>query len=144
VIATVPLENRWYPVLRRYLSQLGGRIKGLGGETGHGAGHGLGHGHEPSDHDHDEHGFGEHERHEEKRISYEGKVSGLIFDRFGDFEGFWLDTEDGKRSFRSREKEIEELVREAWIRRIAILVIVEKEEREEPQSIVLLRPPVDL
>jgi hypothetical protein len=144
VIATVPLENRWYPVLRRYLSQLGGRIKGLGGETGHGAGHGLGHGHEPSDHDHDEHGFGEHERHKEKRISYEGKVSGLIFDRFGDFEGFWLDTEDGKRSFRSREKEIEELVREAWIRRIAILVIVEKEEREEPQSIVLLRPPVDL
>jgi hypothetical protein len=147
VIATVPLENRWYPVLRRYLSQLGGRIKGLGGETGHGAGHpghGSGHGHEPGEHEHGEHGFGEHERHEEKRIGYEGKVSGLIFDRFGDFEGFWLDTEDGKRSFRSREKEIEELVREAWIDRIAILVIVEKDERDEPQSIVLLRPPTSL
>lgn len=115
VIATVPVENRWYPVLHRYLSQLGARVVGLGGKPG-----------------------------DEERISYEGKVSGLRFDRFGDFEGFWLDTEDGQRTFRSREKEVEKLVRDAWARRIAILVIVEVEDRKEPQSIVLLRHPVDL
>ena len=63
------------------------------------------------DHDHDDQRH--HERAEE-RIGCEGKVTGLIFDRFGDFEGFWLDTEDGRRHFRSREKEVEELMRTAW------------------------------
>ena len=125
VIATVPVENRWYPVLQRYISQLGARVVGLCGKPGGGPGHG----HAP--------------RPGEKRIGYEGKISGLRFDRFGDFEGFWLDTEDGKRTFRSREKEVEKLVSDAWARRIAVLVIVESEDRNEPQSIVLLRPPAD-
>lgn len=120
VVAKIPLENRWYPVFQRYISQLGGRVTALGGKPPGG---------EP--------GPGE------KRIAYEGKISGILFDRFGDFEGFWLDTEDGKRRFRSREKEIEELVRAAWAKRIPILVIVEKEDRDKPQTIVLLRPPVD-
>ena len=124
VIATVPVENRWYPVLQRYISQLGARVVGLCGKPGGGPGHG----HAP--------------RPGEKRIGYEGKISGLRFDRFGDFEGFWLDTEDGKRTFRSREKEVEKLVSDAWARRIAVLVIVESEDRNEPQSIVL-RPPAD-
>jgi L-Lysine epsilon oxidase N-terminal/L-lysine epsilon oxidase C-terminal domain len=121
VIATVPLENRWYPVLQRYLSQVDHRIISLGGKPGPG--------HHPPG---------------EERVCYEGKVSGLRFDRFGDFEGFSLDTEDGERTFRSREKEVEKLVREAWAGRIPILVIVEKDNRKEPQSIVLLRPPADL
>jgi len=71
-------------------------------------------------------------------------VCGLIFDRFGDFEGFWLDTEDGRRHFRSREKEVEELVRAVWSKRIPILVVVDNEDRMEPRRIVLLRPPADL
>jgi hypothetical protein len=124
VAGRIPLENRWYPVFQRYIQQLGGRVTGLGGGRPH-----------PHPHPEPPHG--------EERIGYEGKVSGVLFDRFGDFEGFWLDTEDGKRRFRSREKEIEELVREAWERRIPILVIAEKEERQEPQTIVLLRPPAD-
>jgi hypothetical protein len=128
IIATIPHENRWYPVIHRYLQQVTGKVTGLGGGQGEGGGH---------RHEH------EHERREEHR-RFEGKIAGLCYDRFGDFEGFWLDTEDGKRSFRSREKEVEELVREAWIRRIAIVVIVEKEDGDEPQSLVLLRPPADL
>jgi len=122
VAATIPPENRWYPVFQRYISQLGGRVKALGGEPDHGG--------EPG--------------RVERRFEYEGKVSGLLFDRFGDFEGFWLDTEEGKRRFHSREKHIEELVRAAWARRVPILVIVAKEDREKPQTIVLLRPPVEL
>jgi hypothetical protein len=113
VIGTIPLENRWYPVIQRYLSQVAGRVKAFGGE-----------------------GDGR-----EERTRFEGKVAGICFDRFGDFKGFWLDTEDGKRSFRSREKAVEELVREAWAERIAIIVIVEREDSHEPLSIVLLRPP---
>src|SRR5271157_1374931 len=130
VIATIPLENRWYPVFHRYMSQLGDRIGALGGKPDGGKGEGPGRGHEP--------------RGAEDRIGYEGKVCDLSFDRFGDFEGFWLDTEDGKRCFRSREREVEELVRDAWARRIAIIVIVDKEDRDDPKSIVLLRPPAGL
>lgn len=125
VIAKVPLENRWYPVLQRYIKQLSGRVTALGGKV-------PGHGH---DHDHD---------HDKDKIGYEGKVCGLIFDRFGDFEGFWLDTEDGRHHFRSQEKEVEELVRAAWSKRIPILVVVDNEDQREPRRIVLLRPPADL
>ena len=45
------------------------------------------------------------------------------------------------RTLPSREKEIQELVRDVWARRIAILVIVEKDNQKEPESIVL---PADL
>jgi hypothetical protein len=127
VATKVPLENRWYPVLQRYIKQLTGRVTALGGKV--------------SDHDHDHH---HHHEPDEEPIGYEGKVSGLIFDRFGDFEGFWLDTEDGRRHFSSREKEVEELIRSVWSKRIPILVIVEKQDGEKLRRIVLLRPPADL
>ena len=39
-----------------------------------------------------------HERGEE-RIHFVGKIAAIVYDRFGDFEGFTLDTEDGARSF---------------------------------------------
>jgi hypothetical protein len=141
VFKSIPLENRWYPVFHRWISQLTGRVIGLGGKVpspgpGQGGGGqggpgqgGTGH---PGGHGH------------EGRITYEGKVSGLVFDRFGDFEGFWLDTEDGKRRFLTREKASEELVHTAWLNRIPILVIVEDDDRERPQTIVLLRPPAQI
>jgi hypothetical protein len=62
----------------------------------------------------------------------------------GDVTGCALETIGGRRRFRSREKEVEELVREAWADRIAILVIVDHEDRVEPRSLVFLRPPADL
>jgi hypothetical protein len=133
VLATVPIENRWYPVLQRYLSQLTARIGALGGPTDDGH-------HRPP---HPE-GDGDHEK-RERRTHYEGKIAGLCFDRFGDFEGFWLDTEDGKRRFLSREANVERLVHQAWADRIAILVTVESEEsaeHHELREVVLLRPPV--
>ena len=65
----------------------------------------------------------------------------MFFDRFGDFEGFVLDTEDGLRDFSSREREVEMLVSRAWRQRIAILVVTERHSEHEPRSIVLLRTP---
>ena len=61
----------------------------------------------------------------EERILFTGKIAGLIFDHFGDFEGFILDTEDGERRLFSREKEIEELAERAWRERLRITVCVE-------------------
>ncbi len=76
------------------------------------------------------------------REQFTGKVVGIIYDRFGDFEGFNLATESGhERSFRGREHEVEELVRRAWIERIVITVIVRRAEPEGPISIILRRAP---
>ena len=129
VIATIPHENRWFPVIQRYLRQVAGKVTGLGGH-GDDGGPGTGH-HEP----------GHHERHEEHR-RFEGKIAGLRYDRFGDFEGFTLRTEkDELRHFRTHERGIEVIVRRAWRERIAVLVITEEHEPNEPISIIFLRAP---
>jgi hypothetical protein len=74
--------------------------------------------------------------------AFTGKVVGIVYDRFGDFEGFFLLTEHGQeRQFRSREHEVEELVRAAWLERILISVIVEYGDPLHPVSIVLRRAP---
>ncbi len=121
VIGTIPHENRWCPVMQRYLSQVARRVEALGGGDSH-------------RHEH------EHRRREE-RARFEGKIDGICFDRFGDFDGFWLRTEDGLRRFSSREREIESIVNKAWRQRITLLVITEEHEPHEPVSIVFLRAP---
>jgi hypothetical protein len=47
-------------------------------------------------------GQGEPGGHEKERLEFTGKVAGIIYDRFGDFEGFLLRTEEGREiSFRA-------------------------------------------
>jgi hypothetical protein len=105
IIATIPHENRWYPVIQRYLGQVTGKLTGLGG------------------------GGGEHHEPREERHQHEGKIAGLRYDRFGDFEGFDLLTERGEeRRYRAREDEIERLVLQAWRERW--VVTVEAKDRE--------------
>jgi murein tripeptide amidase MpaA len=129
----IPHHSRWHPVFHRYLELIAGRVKEFGGEptqilpspTGEGA--------------------REHHRHEEpeheKRMAFTGKIAGLIFDRFGDFEGFVLDTEDGERKFFSREQEMEELAERAWRERLRITVSAERDEPHRPLSIIVREPP---
>lgn len=53
-----------------------------------------------------------------------GKVSGLLFDHFGDFEGFTLETYDGSHHrFFSREAAILDLVKTAWSERQLVSVL---------------------
>lgn len=123
---TIPTTNRWYPIFVRWLNGLAAKVAGLGGDptqilpspTGGDVPPGAG---EPG----------------EERIEFRGKVDGLIYDRFGDFEGFLLDTEDGKRRFRSRQHQVEELIHAAWIERIPTIVSVERHELRHPMSITL-------
>jgi hypothetical protein len=132
VIATIPHENRWYPVIHRYLGQVTGKVTGLGGTQGGGPGPGH---HEPEHHEPGE------ER--EKHRRFEGKIAGLRYDRFGDFEGFSLRTEDDLHHFSTRDRGMELIVRQAWRERIAVLVITEEHEPREPLSIIFLRSPSD-
>src|SRR5262249_8105105 len=90
----MPLTDRWYPVFKRSLEQVGGRGKDLGGDPGtiqpSPSGDGGGKPHpRPEDQD-----------------CFTGKIAGLIYDRFGDFEGFVLNTREGERKYYSREKDI--------------------------------------
>ena len=129
--------DRWYRVLQRYLTYVAGRIVGFGGDpttilpsptgiplpAGSGGGGGVHH-----------HTHGAEE--------FTGKVEGLLYDRFGDFEGFLLRTEHGhEHRFHATERAIEERVREAWEDRIVISVRVHRHHPSIPVSIVLRRLP---
>ncbi len=127
----MPLYDRWYPVFQRYLGQVAGRVSALGGDpttilpSSSGEGRNLHPSTGPED-----------------RLCFTGKIAGLIFDRFGDFEGFLLDTEDGDRKFFSREKEIEELAERAWRERLRITVCAERHSPHRPECIIVREPPV--
>ena len=128
----IPHHNRWHPVIRRYLDIIAGRVSSLGGDpvqilpTPTGDGGKLP---EPPKEPGEHHGV-------------TGKIAGLIFDRFGDFEGFILDTAEGERTFHSREKDIAELAERAWRERLRITVIPEHHEPHRPATIIVREPPV--
>lgn len=142
VIGTIPHENRWYPVAKRYLDQVAGRVKALGGGEEHG----------PSGDDGDHHGRLRETgdagpcstpEHREDRLHFEGKVAGIQYDNFGDFEGFWLQTREGRHEFSTRQREMLAIVSKAWKEQIAVMVVTEAHEPHEPISFILLRAPGD-
>lgn len=118
VMHTIPVENRWYPVMQRYLQQVSAKVTGLGGR--------------PVDGDRD---------HDRDRVRFEGKVEGIRYDSSGDFNGFLLRTEDEVHEFRTREPDLERLVTRAWRERIILRVIARADARHAPTEIVLLRLP---
>jgi hypothetical protein len=62
---------------------------------------------------------------------------GINYDNFGDFEGFELLDERGKRmKFRGQEDRIESLVRFAWEKRV-VITVVENRLSPWPSSIIL-------
>jgi hypothetical protein len=119
--------DRWYPVFQRYLGQLGGRISGLGGNPGRiqpspsGQVPGLPLPKPP-----------------EEAEEIFGKIEAIIYDHFGDFEGFILETETGRHHrFMSREAPMLEVVRRAWIERTCVSVVPERHRSHVPRSVIL-------
>ena len=148
IFETIPKESRWYPIFERYLGALALQVFGMGGDpakiaasgTGVGpggkpggvAGHGggarpePGGGHRPGpEYCRDDDGF-------------VGKIDGLVFDHFGDFEGFILETESDERlHFYSREPSLQDVVERAWAARLRVTVIPEDDDGRNPRRIVL-------
>jgi hypothetical protein len=87
-------------------------------------------------------GHGQPGHRHEDLLCFTGKVAGLMFDHFGNFEGFLLDADGRDRKFFSREKGIAELVERAWRERLRITVCVERNEPHSPASIVVRQPPI--
>jgi len=66
-----------------------------------------------------------------------GKITGLIYDHFGDFEGFILDTDGGDSfTFYSRENHVQQLAHRAWTERLRISVYSEHRHQDRPLRIV--------
>jgi hypothetical protein len=64
--------------------------------------------------------------------------AGLVFDHFGDFEGFVLeDLHGGEHRFDSHEKEVRELVQRAWADRVMTTVLTNHDHSHRPVSIIL-------
>jgi hypothetical protein len=66
-----------------------------------------------------------------------GKIAGLIFDSFGDFEGFLLETQGAEHKYFSREKAIRELVEWALRERLRVTVWAKRDEPHRALSIVV-------
>ena len=108
--------NRWRPVLERYIGYIAGRIKGLGGDPDKippslkGAPIAV---LEP----------------EHRSAEYIGKVSRIVFDCHGDFEGFVLDTCGREYVFETRDRGLGELIVRAFRDLFRLLVVVSLPQR---------------
>jgi hypothetical protein len=128
----IPHHNRWHPVFGRYLEGIAGRVTSFGGD--------------PTEIEPSPTGDGRrtHPRHEPRALTHgiTGKITGLIFDHFGDFEGFVLDTPEREYRFLSREGDVAELAERAWRERLRLTVWVEDDHDPcRPLRIVIRQPP---
>ncbi len=123
--ASIPPASRWYPVFQRYLGLLGTRVGELGGNPTQIA---------PSQDGYSGLGQAPHGH------GWTGKVVAIVYDHFGDFDGFELELEDGhEHRFRSRAGRVENVVREAWRDEILTTVIPEPHDLQTVRFVILRR-----
>ena len=113
VAQAIPSSNRWSPVFVRYLEQIAAKIRGLGGDPDT----------VPPSLDDPQGGTHRHPG----RHCVNGKVRSVMYDCFGDFEGFVLEDCERHYSFVSCERGIEAVVRRACHDRCTLTVCTEDE-----------------
>jgi hypothetical protein len=155
MLDATPTQKRWYPVLQRYITDVAGRVAGFGGNPGKiepsptGRVPGLpfvpgapprGNGIHPCDDKHcDDKHCDDHRC--DDRLEVIGKIDGLIHDHFGDFSGYILETEFGRRHrYESRERPMLEVAERAWRERIRVTVISEPHLPIIPLAVILHWP----
>jgi hypothetical protein len=124
-LESLPASDRWYPVLQRYIGYIGARVDGLGGNANE----------IPASPDGApivvKAGLRD-------IVTYKGKVCEVIYDCFGDFEGFALEhCCAGRTYFKSRQHAIGELVLRLCKERLPIAVRIEKTDPPKIISIVV-------
>lgn len=118
IALSIPQNDRWYPIFQRYLAELGDRIRAFGGDPDSIPASSTGG--EPV----------------EKRPTapdqkaFTGKVTQIVYNCFGDFEGFVLEDCDNRHRFTSCEKSLEEVVHRACRDRLKITVYISNADRE--------------
>jgi hypothetical protein len=116
-------SNRWYPVLQRYISYISDRVAGLGGD--------------PNAIPPSLSGAPITVIDQRETRSYTGKICEVIYDCFGDFEGFVIESCCESHSFKSCEKGIGELVLRACRDRLILTVYLEPHHRNKIGKIVI-------
>ena len=149
-LGQVASNNRWWPVLKQYIGLVEGRVTGVHGNPLHippsqwgiwGTPGVTGPGHKPPVPLPGHGGPGDHHARDHER-ECTGKIEGLSYDRFGDFEGIILrERDDRKRFFASREEEIESLARFAWRERVVVSVLFQEHDRDVVAGLILRRLP---
>jgi hypothetical protein len=128
----MPVKKRWYPVLKRYIDDIAGRVGGFGGdptkippsETGLVPGFTF-----PV----------RHQQHGHDNCDTTGKITGILFDHFGDFEGFIMEDECGRHHrFNSRERPMLLIIQKAWEERYRVRVFFNHDKIYIPLQIELL------
>jgi hypothetical protein len=127
----IPYHNRWYSVFHRYLEQIAARVTALGGDPNTIVASSSGDGN-PKRPPH---------KQPDDRLCFTGKIAGLIFDHFGNFEGFVLATHEGEHKFFSCENEVKELAEHAWHERFRLTVCPDHHEPHRPLSFMVHEPP---
>jgi len=148
ILAQKPTRDRNYLTFRRYVALYAERVAELGGNPDHipATATGIWPGGpvervEPGRSE--MHGgpatsAGRHQDRDERW----GKVEALIFDHFGDFEGFVLETERAERlTFFSRQEGIQVLVTEAMQARLRVSVIREPHDASLVRQVLLHQTP---
>jgi len=129
-----PRTRRWYPVLHRYIETVAGRVEGFGGNpatikpspTGQVPGWPP---EEPEP-------APQEECRRAGRVT--GKVECIIYDHFGDFDGFIVEDRTGHHHrYRSREGPLLAVVERAWLERQRVTVISQPHRADIPHSIML-------
>jgi murein tripeptide amidase MpaA len=121
----IPANDSWSPVFVRYIGQFSDKLSGLGIDPIL-----IG----PSQ---DDPGVPGRHHKPKKEDCFTGKVSEVIFDCFGDFAGFVLDTCETSHHFRSTERGIGELVLRACKERLLIAVCVRDGCKERIHEIIV-------
>lgn len=109
IFQAIPTTDSWHPVFARYIAQLGGQVAGLGVDPSKIPASpddpGLPDQPKPGKPDH-----------------ITGKICEVIFDCFGELEGFVLETCSGRHHFKTTEASLEKLLLRACHERLTISV----------------------
>ncbi len=114
-------SSRWYPVLQRYLTYLVTRVAGLGGDPDSIP---------PSL-------SGAPVARPQPISCHTGKVGEVLFDCFGDFDGFVLESCDGGRAFHSCDRGIGDLVLRACRERMTLTVYADAGPKSRIRQVVV-------
>ncbi len=122
-LEAMPTTNRWYLVLLRYIAQIAGRVDGLGGDA-NSIPPSLG-GYRPGI-----------PQPGEQHAKFTGKICEVVFDCFGDFNGFVLEDCCERRAFESRARDIGDLVMRALRERLTLMIVTVGKDRKIVRLVV--------
>ena len=126
ILSTVPTENRWYPLMQRYVHHFGLKVDALGGDSSavHPNPDGSGRPYDP----HQEELGQDKDKPDKGREEFTGLVRDIFYDCHGRFEGIELESCGSVRLYKGCEPKLEEVVIRACRERLKVTVLGEGDE----------------